>query len=656
MDDKEVKPSSDELYEIRNLVANTSHTIKAYTQTSMTVDEKDIVTNNVITETVKTLPLEIKSYDESTTQASFSINNINASNDKTAVIKKKGYIFEGKEYEENTAITGLEPMTRHSVWTNKGYQTVYDSGEYIVTLFVEYEDGERLTKNITLYTRTLNPWVTVEEEYPTKLKCVGEYSEWDADVEKIYIKVNGKTVDGKEAWATGLKPGESVHVEYFVRTKGGTEESDDKYFKTPSVKLTSLSAKAVKAREVVVAATTNLPDDEYAVGFEWRKYEVPEEIASSKGGGAIYDGKLEARLKNLSTSSFYRVRPYFEDVDGNMTYGEWMTFDPSDYSYSDPTVHTYADVQLTETSATLTGYVMAGSDEITEQGFEYWVANGNKTNAKKVTSTGQRMKATINELKDGTTYNFRTYAKTSKETIYGEEQTFTVGNGVDVDTDTEETKTIQEKVTLSSAGYATFYNADESFKLPSGLSALVVVEYSSGKLSYKTIANGDANGIIPKAVPVILVSNNKTGGTYTLTSTTESATYTGNNLLHGSNKQTVTSNVNGVSSYGNSSYDYYKLTYGKSGSANANKFGWYWGATNGAAFSIGGGKAWLALPAAVSVASKSFILLGDNATAIDGIEHSDIEQSNEALYNTSGQRVSKEYKGMIIRNGKKIIK
>lgn len=190
--------------------------------------------------------------------------------------------------------------------------------------------------------------------------------------------------------------------------------------------------------------------------------------------------------------------------------------------------------------------------------------------------------------------------------------------------------------------------------LPSGLSAQVVTASSSGKLTYKTIANN--NGVIPKGVPVILVSTNKTSGTYALTSSSSGTSYTGNNLLHGRDAQTMTSNVNGISTSGNSNYVYYKLTYGKSGSANANKFGWYWGATNGAAFSIDGGKAWLALPKSSAQSLNSLLLIDDDATAIDGIEQSNIEQSDEALYNTSGQRVSKEYKGMIIRNGKKIIK
>ena len=212
-------------------------------------------------------------------------------------------------------------------------------------------------------------------------------------------------------------------------------------------------------------------------------------------------------------------------------------------------------------------------------------------------------------------------------------------------------------VILSSAGYATFYNTYNNFKIPVGLSAQVVTFDSYGNLSYNTIANG----IIPKGVPVILKSNNKKGGTYTLTSTTESATYSGENLLHGSSSQTMTSNVNGVSTSGNSSYVYYKLAYGKSGSVNANKFGWYWGANNGAAFSIEGGKAWLALPMTSAQSKRAVLFMDDDtsmddATSIDDIEQSCNNEANSIQYNMAGQRVDNSYNGIIIVNGKKIVR
>lgn len=214
--------------------------------------------------------------------------------------------------------------------------------------------------------------------------------------------------------------------------------------------------------------------------------------------------------------------------------------------------------------------------------------------------------------------------------------------------------TKSKQVKLSNSGYATFYDSDFAYTLPSGLSAQVVTANSSGKLTYKTIAN--SNGVIPKGVPVILVNNSKTGGTYTLTSSTYSTSYTGSNLLRGSNSQTITSNVNGVRTSGNSNYVYYKLAYGKNGSTNANKLGWYWGANNGASFSIAGGKAWLALPKSSAQSLDAILLEEDDATSIDGIEQSNMNEANDAQYNMAGQRVGNGYNGIIIVNGKKVIR
>ena len=230
----------------------------------------------------------------------------------------------------------------------------------------------------------------------------------------------------------------------------------------------------------------------------------------------------------------------------------------------------------------------------------------------------------------------------------------TDGNGKQEDK--QEGTVVNLTVTLSSAGYATFFNASNNFKLPAGLSALVITSESGQALIYKTIASGDAGGIIPKGVPVILVSNSRTGGTYTLTSTTEGASYTGSNLLHGSSVQTMTSNANGVSTTGNSNYVYYKLSYGKSGSTNANKLGWYWGASNGAPFTIEGGKAWLALPKSSAQSLDCILFTDDDATAVDGIGQGDARPAEGVPYNMAGQRVGNGYKGMVIMNGKKVIK
>ena len=113
-----------------------------------------------------------------------------------------------------------------------------------------------------------------------------------------------------------------------------------------------------------------------------------------------------------------------------------MTFDPSDFSYFEPTVHTYPVTAVTDYTATVRGYALAGTDAIAEQGFEYWEANGGAATPKlekaaalataeegyqTVLATGQVMQVVLDNLKPMTTYIFRAFVRTESGTTYGEE-------------------------------------------------------------------------------------------------------------------------------------------------------------------------------------------------------------------------------------------
>ena len=115
-----------------------------------------------------------------------------------------------------------------------------------------------------------------------------------------------------------------------------------------------------------------------------------------------------------------------------------MTFDPSDFSWLDPTVHTYGAEDITDRSARLRGYVMPGSSDIQSQGFEYWstgtpdskrkvkvAAPAIGTNVQTVLSSGQVMTAELASLQPATTYAVRTFVTTDEGTFYGEETEFT---------------------------------------------------------------------------------------------------------------------------------------------------------------------------------------------------------------------------------------
>ena len=101
------------------------------------------------------------------------------------------------------------------------------------------------------------------------------------------------------------------------------------------------------------------------------------------------------------------------------------------------------------------------------------------------------------------------------------------------------------------------------------------------------------------------------------------------------------------------SYKFYKLAY-KDQSMDPASLGFYWGAENGGAFvSPSGGTAYLAVPAAEAANVKGFSFVADDATAIKNVEN---KVQTNAVYNLAGQRVSsKNYKGIVIKNGKQML-
>jgi hypothetical protein len=193
------------------------------------------------------------------------------------------------------------------------------------------------------------------------------------------------------------------------------------------------------------------------------------------------------------------------------------------------------------------------------------------------------------------------------------------------------------EVTLSETGYATFYDSKTSYALPDGLKAYIVSSATTDALTYKEVPY-----TIPSGMAVMLKSDNKRGGTYILKPAGASGINLGNNLLKGSDEATTTT-ADGDNLF-------YKLAFGHSGSSNANVFGWYWGAENGAAFQIEGHRAWLAIPKA-KASSRGYIL-EDDATAINKVA---TDSQNGEYYNLKGQRVATPTKGLYIKNSKKVV-
>ena len=198
-------------------------------------------------------------------------------------------------------------------------------------------------------------------------------------------------------------------------------------------------------------------------------------------------------------------------------------------------------------------------------------------------------------------------------------------------------------IATSSSGYATFFSSESAYTLPNGLSAQVVTGAQNGKLTYKTIADGSVSGVVPKGTAVMLTSDAKKAGTYTLTSSESTTSYSGTNLLRGSDEATTTTG-DGL---------HYKLSYGPSGTTWNDVFGWYWGAQNGVPFQIEGHKAWLVIPRSNGTRAAGFNIEGD-VLSIESIKES--VDTSDNYYDLQGRRISHPMKsGVYIKNGMKVV-
>ena len=127
-------------------------------------------------------------------------------------------------------------------------------------------------------------------------------------------------------------------------------------------------------------------------------------------------------------------------------------------------------------------------------------------------------------------------------------------------------------------------------------------------------------------------------GKYIFEETSKAGETDPNNALRGSDTKTTTS--------GGEVY----YVFGK----GSNGVGFYWKKTNGKAFTTEAHKAYLVYTPSKTTNAKSFLGF-DVALEIQGPTVREKTTFDGPIYNLAGQRVDKDYKGIIIVNGKKYL-
>ena len=259
---------------------------------------------------------------------------------------------------------------------------------------------------------------------------------------------NNKVLTDNLTKITGLEPNTDMKITIRISL-------DDCYldirgtFKTKTLTLTTQAPKVISSGNVIVAAESNVDEEEENVGFEWRRTDWTDDFPSNSGIAYLYEGTMEGYIRNLNTDKLWKFRPYYLSDSGTYYYGDWMGLDPTNTSYFEPTVHTYAKIEVEGNTALVKGYALNGTDKIAVQGFKYWKSS-NKANgmsmapakapaipgsAQTVEAEGRVMEATLSGLDYETDYSYVAFVKTTEgETFYGDVRSFTTGvntSGID---------------------------------------------------------------------------------------------------------------------------------------------------------------------------------------------------------------------------------
>lgn len=213
----------------------------------------------------------------------------------------------------------------------------------------------------------------------------------------------------------------------------------------------------------------------------------------------------------------------------------------------------------------------------------------------------------------------------------------TSGNRVNFNTSYDFTGT---DITISPAGYATYYNEFDAVTLPAGVEGYVAYIDNEAFCFEHVYGNGKGD-VIPAGTAIVLKGNARA---YTLTCAAEDGVAPTNNDLEGSPISGITAAEMASGEY-ESGYKFYALALDNE-TNDPESIGFYWLAADGGAFALEAGKAYLPVADNGNTLARGF-------SFNDALGISDIKAEKEAgvMYNVYGQRV-KEAKGLVVREGK----
>lgn len=198
---------------------------------------------------------------------------------------------------------------------------------------------------------------------------------------------------------------------------------------------------------------------------------------------------------------------------------------------------------------------------------------------------------------------------------------------------------------ITDAGFATYYT-DKAFVMPENVQGGIVTKANKETNQLTISYNYQPGTVVPAKTPIVLKGEK---GDYTVNYTTSEETAPAGNMLYGAENV----DAEGKTFVEGTNVKYYKLALGNDG-----KCGFYWGATDGAAFEYTANRAFLAIDITdASQAPEGFSLDGDGGTTgIDGVMNGN--DNSQKIYTVTGVYAGKSLnnlpKGIYIVGGKKV--
>ena len=405
------------------------------------------------------------------------------------------------------------------------------------------------------------------------------------------------------------------------------------------------------------------------VGWSESNVVAGSTTATTTAAGETYYPEANCTLYPVYSYSSYGAVEEWQEISEVPTAGEYVIASDNNYAMkASISSSRFENVEITINAGSPAKLAMTPDDnyiwQLSKSGDYFYFKNGNNyagatgsnnqgalltettdyakwtikySNGFTITNYGMNQAKKNETLRNNGTYGWASYGSSTgdaprlfKKTMVNKAATFYTSDPVGL-----ATININAACTDGTKYYATYSNGS-AFVVPADLT-VSEISVVSGELYIEDYDEGD---IVPANTGVMVSSLGSGNFTVSLSNEAGSSLLNSDNMLKASGDAGIDADHMHVDNT-----KFYRLTM-----HNGTSIGFWWGAADGAAFTIAANKAYLAVP---NTSAPCFTFDGD-ATGINTL-NAERGTLNGECYNLAGQRVAQPTKGLYIVNGRKVV-